>query len=297
MLEAVVHAFDQNVFDGHPLPGLELQLLQCLDQVVDGPARGAGHELLADLLRRGVQGDGRQGEAFGVEDAQLPLDGARRKGDTPTRKLEPFRVGEDLQAAPDLVPVGQGFTHAHVYEVLHLLRQPLRSQIIPGHQDLGRDLPARHVAHEAHEPRAAEGAAHGAADLAGQALGVAVLVRDEHGLDQGPVGQAQQELDRPVGAGLDLMHLGPGQRPLLRQLLPEILGDVGHGRKLANASAPQPLPQLARPELLVSHGEHGRFQFGAGQFENVAHDAPLSGIAKAQVARPPRPSCLRREKE
>lgn len=54
------------------------------------------------------------------------------------------------------------------------------------------------AADEAAEGRGAEGAAHGAADLRGDADGIAVMIAHQDGLDTVAVSQAPEVFDRPI---------------------------------------------------------------------------------------------------
>ena len=79
------------------------------------------------------------------------------------------------------------------------------------------------------EPRRAEGAAHGAADLARDADGAAVVVRHHDRLDLGPILHLKQKLYGPVFAVLPIGDPRQRQSERRLQLLAEGFRDVAHG--------------------------------------------------------------------
>ncbi len=62
MLRLVVDALEQKVLDGQAQPVSHGVVAQEGDKVFDVRTRGLGHDLLTQLLCRGVQGDGDLGE-------------------------------------------------------------------------------------------------------------------------------------------------------------------------------------------------------------------------------------------
>ena len=186
---------------------------------------------------------------------------------------------DDAQGGEQVVVVGQGFAHAHDHDVIEG-GQPFggagRVGLVfdPADLDeLGDDLPDRKVALPSVQPRSAELAAVGAAHLgrdadrpAGFFLADALhRGADDHGLDQGAVPEALQDLLRDVGGGLALDQGGALEVILLGQPTPEPGREIGH--RLGGFGPPgvKPLEDLSGPITRMAGGDQSLAE-GVGCF-------------------------------
>ena len=122
---------------------------------------------------------------------------------------------------------------------------------IAGEHHLTHDLGRRQVADQLLRAGVAELAGQRAADLAGDAQGAAIRLRDVDGLDLVAVGELEQPFRGAVDAVQRLGDLGALDDEFIGQLLPEILGQIGHGVEVGDTVPVQPLPQLLGAERLV----------------------------------------------
>lgn len=260
---AVVDAAEQEILEGDAFARLERIGGQRGQKLVQRPARGPGHDALAQGLIGRVQRDRQIGEPAFAQLAQAVADAAGGDGDAPRGKVQAPVVIEAFQRVPDRAPVEQGLAHAHEDQVAQ--HGPVRArvaQMFARHQDLPEYLAHAEVARKAHFARGAKGAAHGAAHLRGKALApaaaaVARFRGDEDALHQRAVLHAQEELDRAVAAFLRPRHFGPLDARALREALAAGARDVAHALEVPGHLAPQPLPELDSPEFrlveLVAH--------------------------------------------
>ena len=179
----------------------------------------------------------------------------------PHGNVHALRTVHQLQKAHHIVKIVQRLADAHQHDVgngqagVHLCKQHLVQHFI------GFQPP-----HQSADGGSAEGAAHAAAHLRGDAHGVPVVIAHQHRLHAVAVGQLPEVFDRAVPGGfLPAHHLGGADGIFPRQGVPEGLGQVRHF--VIGADAPvQPgidlpgaelgLPQLFqnRRQLRQGHG-------------------------------------------
>jgi len=132
---------------------------------------------------------------------------ARGNGDAARAEAQSPVGVDDGERLDERVVVGQRFAHAHdddVIERRHLGLGARRERILAvAHvQELGDDLAGGEVAFESGQSARAEHAAHRAADLRGDADGLAGVIdahallrcADDHRFDEGAVAQFEEEL-------------------------------------------------------------------------------------------------------
>ena len=263
---------------GDSFPRLQRIGFERGQQLIQGPARGLGHDPGAQFLVGRVQGHGQIGHAAFAQFDQTLLDAAGGDRDPARRKIESLIVVQALQGAHDLVQVEQGFAHAHEDQIAqHGPVGTIVAQMLAGHQNLAQNLAHVHIPLKAHAPCGTEGAAHGAAHLRRQTLGPAAhaltgIRGNQDGFHQRAVFQAEQKFGGAVAAFLHLSHFGPGNARRFRQTRPAGLGDIAHGLEIAGHFLPDPLPDLHGPELgFAQFGLHPVREFGKGEIEEVDH--------------------------
>ena len=119
----------------------------------------------------------------------------RRERDTPRRHGKTLSVIQHAQRFHRVVVVVERFAHAHQHDVEFRREQ---SEVFCQHANLAGDFAGREIAHQAHFAGEAEAALHRAADLSGDAEGLARCIGDEHGLDAPAVFELQQKLHGAV---------------------------------------------------------------------------------------------------
>ena len=120
-------------------------------------------------------------------------------------EVQGFLAGDEGDGGHQVVEVGERFAHAHEDEGIDALAGELL-----GGEHLAGDFRGVEVAGESGEPRGAEFATVGAADLGGDAERAAVglfaverrVGRDEHALDVAAVVQAEEKLAGGVRGAL-----------------------------------------------------------------------------------------------
>ena len=147
-----------------------------------------------------------------------------------------------------------------------------QSGIQLGKQHLVQHLRRPQTAHQASQGGGAKGAAHGTAHLRGDADAVAIVVSHQHRLHTVAIGQAPQVFHRPILPGLLFAH-HLGRRDLIAglQLLPQVLGQVGHLLK-GDRSPVQPCINLPGPEGRLAQRRHGAPELLQGHgFDVLSH--------------------------
>jgi hypothetical protein len=135
-------------------------------------------------------------------------------------------------------------------------------------EHLGDDLARSQVARQPAQGGGAEGAAHGAACLAGDAERAPLVVEHEHRFDGLAVGQGKEHLERVAVLGNHLC--GQAQRRDggdLGQLCAQFLGQVAHRRKVEHMAMVDPFPHLAGAVLGLAKLRQELFQFGAVELQ------------------------------
>ena len=95
-----------------------------------------------------------------------------------------LRVVQHTHRFENGIRIQEGLSHAHVDDIVHLAPDMLFDR-----EHLSRDLSRAQIAHEAREPRGAEGALQRTADLCRNAGCKAVAVLHQHGFDRFAVPQ------------------------------------------------------------------------------------------------------------
>ena len=164
-----------------------------------------------------------------------------------------------LQKAHDRIKIIKRFPNAHKNNMRNG-----HSRIQRGKQHLIQHLRGPQAAHQSPLGGGAEGAAHGAAHLAGDTYGIAVMVAHENGLHAVAVGQPPQVLDGSVPLRLLPADHGGGRDFVpLRQLRPQILGQVGHILK-GGGPPVEPGVDLSGAEGRLAQSLHGLPHFLQG---------------------------------
>ncbi len=171
----------------------------------------------------------------------------------------PFAVHDDTHGFRDVLVIIQRLAHAHQHDRAEQARRlalragPLGVAVARGHE-LADDFRRTQVAHQGLRSGMAEPAGEGAADLAADAHGTAILRRvgDVHGLGFLTVAEAEQELAGVVGAGLHRGGDGAADHETLGELRLQRLGDRAHQREIGGALVVDPVPELFHAERLFA---------------------------------------------
>jgi hypothetical protein len=169
----VVDAAEQDVLESDFFAGAEGD---GADGVEDGsgvPFAGDGHDGFADLVVRGVEGDG-ETRAFGLLCEALDAGHDARGGDGHTRGLELDGAGEQAEGSDPGVVVEEWLAHAHEDEV-DAVAAEMDTLALEHGDDLTGNFAGGQVTDDAEFSREAEVAVDGAADLGGDANGGAAL--------------------------------------------------------------------------------------------------------------------------
>ncbi len=268
----VVHPVDQRPLHREPSVGRRHVVGAGLGQHRQRVPPVDRHQLVAQLVVGGVQGDGevdRELLAGQPPDARDDADGG--EGEAAGRQSE---VGVDpLDRRPRAVVVGQRLAHAHEDDVGEATR-PGRPR---GRHHLLDDLAGGELAHEARLAGGAELARHGAAGLGRDAGRHPVGVGHQHGLHPGPVAQGEEPLDGVAAVGHLSRPLRERRHQRLLQPAAQARREVGHLRR-PTGPAVEPVPDLAdsvgglvgeeRRQLLgaevVGSGHHPTLEAGDG---------------------------------
>ena len=176
---------------------------------------------------------------------------------------------QDFERGDQVVVVGEGFAHAHNDDVVDEARMAgdglgrfaegfafggVGQGFAPAFhgEDLFHDLVDVEVAFPAIEAAGAEFAAVGAADLGGNAQGMAVaglaveggVGGDENAFDEGAVREFPEKFLGGVMRALFAGELQGLERIFGAQLLPQTFGEIGHGVPGGDAAEVEPVEQL-----------------------------------------------------
>ena len=196
-------------------------------QLRQGPAAGRGHKGGAGLIGGGVERDGKVDRPVVLRQAQDAGDHADgRQGDVARTDGQAVVVGEDVDGGHGVVVVVERFAHAHEDDIAQAVA--FSGEDAPDVEHLGHDFARGEMAGEAHLPGGAEDAAHGAADLGGDAGGVPAGELHDDRFDGLTVRQSQQVFARqPVAAAGFQRDRQRLQRRPLRQLGQQLRAHVG----------------------------------------------------------------------
>ena len=170
LVERVVDALDQDVFQGEFLFLEAIPVVERGEQVGQRVALVDRHDLVADLVGGAVERD-REPDLLRVlgELADFGDQSGGRDGEVARSDVEPPGGGEDGDRGEHGVEIGERFAHAHEDQVI----DPLSGEHLGG-QHLAGDFPGVEVAGEAGQAGGAELATVGATDLGGDAQGATV---------------------------------------------------------------------------------------------------------------------------
>lgn len=290
LVERVVYVLDEDEFEGDHAAVFIGESLDRGEELGEGVGLVDGHDLFADLVGGAVEGEGEadaegfvgEAEDFGDEAAGGESDAAGADAEAP--------VGvDDGEGADDGVVVGEGFAHAHDDDVVeggefHAGAGGAGVLAVADVEELADDLAGVEVAFEAEEAGGAEFAAHGAADLGGDADGFAGVFEadallggaDDDGFDEGAVAEFEQEFIGDV-EGLFAVDEGEGDEfEGLGEPGAEGFGEVGHVVPRADAFFVEPVEDLA--------GAEGRFAaFGEAGGEGVEGLAGEGGFGGGEL--------------
>ena len=240
--DAVVDAAEERVFNRYAVARSFLIINQSLAQLLDGIAVVDGHYHAAQLAVGGV-------ERYREPHAEPRLRERADAGDyargrdryVADAEVAQLRVVQHPDGLEHRLRVEERLAHAHVDDVVYLAADFLFNS-----GDLSRYLSNAEVAHEAREPRRAEGALQRAADLRRNAGGQPVALLHQHGLDGLAVAQPPEELARAVRGPLLARELRESEVELLRELLAQRLRQVRHLLGVVGVLLPNPLAYLPR---------------------------------------------------
>ena len=246
LLRRGIHAVHQRVLKDHAAARLFDIVAAGVQHIVHGVGVGYGHQPLSHLIVRRVQRERKRHRQILLREAahvrHQPAGGERHAAHADAQSA---LHAQDAQEAHDVVVVVQRLAAAHQHDVADLL--PLWREHAVGADDLAQDLARAQAARAAVERRGAERTAHPAAHLRRDAERVAVLVAHEHALDDVPVVQAVEQLDRAVELRGDrLEHLHGVVQAVFGQRLAQRLGQIAHALK--RHALMQPREELLRAE-------------------------------------------------
>ena len=263
----VVDAVDHSVLKGDAAARLLEVIVAGGEQLlhVIGPVHG--HDAGTGLAVRGVEGHReRQLELKLRQTPDARYHAAGGQADVPHPDVQPLGVVHQRQKPQHGIHVVQRLSNAHQHDIGDL---PAGIQL--GEQHLIQHLRGSQVTDLSGDGAGAEGAAHAAAHLRGDAHGIAVVILHEHRLDTVAVRQLPQVLDGAVQTGLLLAgHGGGGDMERLRQLLPQGTGQIAHLFKGGDAPV-QPGKDLTAPEGGLSHFPQGMGQLLHRHGFDVSH--------------------------
>ena len=225
ILFPVVDTIDHGIFEVDPAGGGRIIPAAAFQQRFNGVGFIDRHDPVADLIVGAMEGNCQRNLHFPLcQGIDLGDQTAGRKADVAHGNIHTVFAVHQLQKAHHIIKIVQRLADAHEHH--------------PGHRQAGVDLGMEDLVEhfvglqppdQTADGGGAEGTAHGAAHLGGDADGVAVVVAHENGLHAVAVGKLPEVLDGAVLFGFLLAdHLGGVDGVLLRQLLPEGLGQVGH---------------------------------------------------------------------
>mmetsp|Transcript_10933 Transcript_10933/g.45924 ORF Transcript_10933/g.45924 Transcript_10933/m.45924 type:complete len:441 (+) Transcript_10933:2307-3629(+) len=278
VLRRVVHARQQGVLERHAAPRRDEVLLAVVQQVVQRVRLGARDERLAQRLVRRVQRNRQRAlQLRGGEPLQTPAHAHGAYGDVPG--ADTHLAVQRVVRAKHVRYVQQRFAHAHEHHV-----RDARPEVLLERNHLVHNLVRRQVPGEPPLARGAERAAHGAADLRGDARGEPVLAvlrgGDAHRLHHAVVREPEQQLGGAVGGGGDVVHDRPTDVHVRRlQRLSHALGqrrEVVH--RARGRRAVQVVAQLLPPERGQAVLLRKRLQLSRRQPQQVE----LSGRQRSQ---------------
>ena len=245
VLLLAVHPAHQRVLEDHPPAGFGDVVAAGLQHILHGIGLGDGHGLAADVVIGRVEGHAQRYRQILLRQLiHLRHNAAGGQAHVPQADLHALRLPQKPQEFHHVVVIVEGLAAAHQHNVVH--PPPLPQEAV-GTQHLPQHFARGQVPHAALERAGAEGAAHPAPHLGGDAQGVSVVVVHQHALHTVAVLQAEEELGGVVDfrpAFLDDLHrLGHG---VCLQLLPQLKGQVGHAVKVR--ALVNPAEDLLPPE-------------------------------------------------
>jgi hypothetical protein len=194
----VVHAVEEQVLDEDPPAGALAVAAARLQDAGDREAARDRHELFAQLVGGGVEGER---QAHGQRLVGQPLDpghpaGCRDRNVT-CAEVEALRVVHGVTRRQHLVVVQERLAHAHHDDVPD--GRPAVAQDAGQRQELLDDLARPQAAPEAHLAGRAERAGERAARLGREAGRAPAAMAHRHRLDRKPVPGREPQLHRAVG--------------------------------------------------------------------------------------------------
>ena len=245
--------------------------------------------MVAQFVVGGVQRNRQHGAGALAQLLDAGRDAGRAHRDAAARDGNAVAIRYRVDCGGDVVQIVQRLAHAHEHDVgerpVAVIERTLRrgplAQRIARDQHLRDDLLRGQVAHQFLRAGVAESAVQRAADLRTHAQRArAAHIGDKHGLalDAGP--KTDQPLARAVLGHLRRGDFRPRQRVMLRERRAQLLGDIGHRRKIRHAIMINPTPKLlgAHPRLLrldadgdQPFSQLGLAEAGEGGFRGFAH--------------------------
>ncbi len=144
VFQPVIHAAQQDIFEGHPLLRAQRHLTHCIQHSTDIPLAGHRHDPLADFVVRRVQRNRQLRPYLLRTESQYPRNNARsrdrhpRLGDANFGHQQPHRTHE-------LVIVQERLAHTHEHQV-DAVAADLHALALQYCDHLTGDLPRRQVA-------------------------------------------------------------------------------------------------------------------------------------------------------
>jgi hypothetical protein len=252
LLQAVIDAGDENVFEGEALFVMLLPIRQGFEELIERVFLVYRHDLVSHLIAGTVKGDreadlqGDVGEFFDLRGEAAGGDGHAACADTDA----PVCI-EDFDGPGEIGVVCEGFTHAHEDNVVDAL-----AGVGFGMDNLFDDFGGGEVAGEAGEATGTEFAVVGAADLAGDAEGEAIRFLavegwrggDQNGLDKTSVVKLEEEFLSGIGTAFDPSDGHRSHDGGICECFAQGFWEVCHGLKGDGAFFEDPFDQLFAAE-------------------------------------------------
>jgi hypothetical protein len=282
LLAGIIDATDEAPLIGEaPARGTSVRI-RGGDKLCNGMGAIQGHQLVPEIIRRGVQ---RDGERHRWRITPKPLDAghdaARRDGDP--AGADPTRSGQYVERLDGGVDIGQGLPHPHI----HNMRDRTEAVTVQGVRSgtyLVHDLRGRAVPAQAHPAGGAERTADGAADLRAHAHSRATVAARPRGrlhgnrLDREAVAEPAEQLDGVTCVSLAFnRRVDRGEREPAGERITQRCRELANVTKLADerlprgaaklAGAPAPLAKLVHQSaqrLVVDRAECNRTHHSHG---------------------------------
>ena len=228
VLFAIVEVLEEDVFEGDLVAGLLIEMIQGFDEGFEIVGFVDGHDLVALFVIGRVQRDGEL--EFNLVVAELAdhlSDSGCGDGDASGAHGQAVGGGDALDGFEDVLIIEQGFAHAHEDDVGEFFCVDA-FRLLVDEDDFVIDLVVVEVAFAFHIAGGAELTAQRAADLGGDAGGLAFVGRDQDAFYEVVVGGAETAFDGAIRAILGGVDGEGGESEIPGELLAQLFAEVGH---------------------------------------------------------------------